>query len=208
MKLYKNTLIISIFVLIICVLLSVYFEFYTEERTQLISFSINYSVGIACSVVVVIITTYLQFKFEQRKILSSVLSELRFIFFHSWMVAMSLNSDEETPKTLWKYHYDEIYDVIKKTSSGISQIEWIWFQKKKETNKLNKAIIKLLMDMVKGSDKSEKDCLICLIENPALREAKEIAFSLSKNHEHYTETIESDFNSLQKELKQWKSIKD
>ncbi len=205
MKLYKSTLIISIFVLIICVLLSFYFEFCTK-RTQLISFSINYLVGIACSIVVVIITTYLQFKFEQRKILSSLLSELRFLFFHLLMAAMSLNSDEAVPETLWKYHYDEVYAGIKKTSSEISQIEWIWFPKKNETKKLHTTIIKLLMDMVKSSDKSEKDCLLCLIENPALREAKESALSLSKNHVHYTENIECDFNKIQEELKQWKSI--
>lgn len=91
MKLYKNTLIISIVILVICVLLSVVFNFTCLSEIGFISFISDYMIGTACSIIVVIVTTFLQFKYEQRKTLNSILSDIQFFFFHYLLVVMSLD---------------------------------------------------------------------------------------------------------------------
>lgn len=100
MKLYKNTLIISIVVFVVCVLLSLVFEFTCLSKFNIISFLSDYIIGIACSIVVVIITTFLQFEYEQRKILHSILSDVQFLFFDYLLIVLSLDPAE---KNLIKY---------------------------------------------------------------------------------------------------------
>lgn len=66
MRVYKKTLIVSIVVCFILAVLSVILNFWSDFKW--ISFVVNWCVGIACSIVVVIITTYIQYKAEKYKI--------------------------------------------------------------------------------------------------------------------------------------------
>ena len=121
MKLYKNTIIISIIVFFVCVFLSVIFAFTCISEFQIIKFINDYMIGIACSIIVVIITTFLQFKYEQRKALQTTLSDIRFLLFQFLLVTLSLDSEDDAPDDLWEHHYDEIYNGIRKISSELSE---------------------------------------------------------------------------------------
>ena len=114
LKLYKNTLITSIIVFFICVILSFIFGLTCVAELKIVQIITDYLIGIACSVVVVIITTFLQFKYEQKKLLNSVLSDIQFLLFYYLLVVYSLSPDEETPVKLWEHYYDEIYNGVRK----------------------------------------------------------------------------------------------
>ena len=133
MKLYKNTLIISAIVFVFLIFLSCIFEFTCISDLKVISFLNNYFIGAACSIVVVIITTFIQFKYEQRKALKSVLSDVQFFFFHYLLVIMALDPNEKTTDKQWEYYYGEVYNSVRKISSELSNIEW--FSKKARTKR-------------------------------------------------------------------------
>lgn len=65
MKVYKITLYVSLIVFFILTAISVILNFYKDN--DWVGFAINWCVGITCSIAVVIITTFIQFKVEQRK---------------------------------------------------------------------------------------------------------------------------------------------
>ena len=68
LKLYKRTIVISIWIFLACFILSVILDLF-KSIFGFGKFIENYAIGIACSILVVIITTALQFKAEQRKLL-------------------------------------------------------------------------------------------------------------------------------------------
>lgn len=66
MRVYKKTLTISFFACFILAIISAILNIWNEFKW--ISFAVNWCVGIACSLVVVIITTHIQYKAEKHRI--------------------------------------------------------------------------------------------------------------------------------------------
>ena len=81
MKVYKITLYVSLIVFSILTVLSVALNFWNEN--EWIAFVVNWCVGIACSIVVVIITTLIQFKVEQKKAINKLILIARALIFHN-----------------------------------------------------------------------------------------------------------------------------
>ena len=81
MKVYKITLYVSLIVFAILTVLSVVLNFWNEN--EWIAFVVNWCVGIACSIVVVIITTLIQFKVEQKKAINKLVLIARALIFHN-----------------------------------------------------------------------------------------------------------------------------
>ena len=175
---------------------------------SLISFFLSdYMIGIACSIVVVIITTYLQFKYEQEKTLKSILSNVKFFFFEYLLIVLSLDPDEETPDKLWEYYYDETYNGIKKISSELSNLEWFSKAKSKTSGELQIAVLSIMTDMVKASGRSNREGLSQIIDNPMLRVVKNKAILLADSHEYYKEEIIKNYEQIQEELDNLKTKK-
>ena len=204
MKLYKNTLIISIVILIICVLLSVVFNFTCLSEIRVISFIADYMIGTACSIIVVIVTTFLQFKYEQKKTLNSILSDIQFFLFHYLLVVMSLAPEENTSEKLWEYYYDETYKGIRKISSELSNVEWFSKKKIKITANLQKSILNMMIDIVKLTDRKDKKSMLCVIDTPYLTEIKDNAILLASANEYAAGEIVRNFERIQDELKELK----
>ena len=76
LKLYKRTIIVSIWIFIILLTSSVTLKILFPNNDT-ISFLQNYIIGITCSILVVIITTFLQYKSEYEKVMSEFTSVLR-----------------------------------------------------------------------------------------------------------------------------------
>ena len=207
MKLYKNTLIISIIVFLVCIALSVAFEFTCISKFQPVSFLSDYMIGIVCSIIVVIITTFIQFKYEQKKLLNSVLSDVQFFFFHYLLIVMSLYPNEETSDKLWEYYYDETYGEIRKISSQLLNIEWFSKKKTKIAGNLQKAALHIMMEIAKCSGKTKKDSLLCVLDTSWLNEIKDNALLLAESNEHLVNEITNNYERVQLELKNLKYSK-
>ena len=91
MKVYKITLYVSLIVFAILTVLSVVLNFWNEN--EWIAFVVNWCVGIACSIVVVIITTLIQFKVEQKKAINKLVLIARALIFHNELFG-SINASD------------------------------------------------------------------------------------------------------------------
>lgn len=204
MKLYKNTLIISIIVFCVCIALSIVFEFTCISKFQVVSLLSDYMIGIACSIIVVIITTFLQFKYEQRKLLNSILSDVQFFFFDYLLIVISLDPSEETPDKLWEYYYDKIYNGIRNISSQLLNIEWLTKKKTITAGNLEKAVLHVMMDIAKCSGKTKKDSLISVLDQTWLNEIKDNSLALAESNQYAVKQITNNYDRLHKKLKELK----
>lgn len=203
-KLYKNTLIISIIVFCVCIALSIVFEFTCISKFQVVSFLSDYMIGIACSIIVVIITTFLQFKYEQRKLLNSILSDVQFFFFDYLLIVISLDPSEETPDKLWEYYYDKIYNGIRNISSQLLNIEWLTKKKTITAGNLEKAVLHVMMDIAKCSGKTKKDGLISVLDQTWLNEIKDNSLALAESNQYAVKQITNNYDRLHEKLKELK----
>ena len=91
MKVYKITLYVSLIVFAVLTVLSVVLNFWNDN--EWIAFIVNWCVGISCSIVVVIITTLIQFKVEQKKAINKLILIARALIFHNEFFGSIFASD-------------------------------------------------------------------------------------------------------------------
>ena len=68
-------------------------NFFNLPNRNWISFFINWSVGIGCSTVVVIVTTLIQYRIEQDRLINKCADCLRGLFFHNSLFGSTFNGD-------------------------------------------------------------------------------------------------------------------
>ena len=93
MKVYKTTLIISVSIFLFLAITSTVLNFFNLPNRNWISFFINWSVGIGCSTVVVIVTTLIQYRIEQDRLINKCADCLRGLFFHNSFFGSLFNDD-------------------------------------------------------------------------------------------------------------------
>lgn len=93
MKVFKRTLIISVIIFFLLAIISILLNFFNSSDRYWISFFINWSVGIGCSTVVVIVTTLIQYRIEQDRLINKCANCLRELFFHNSFFGSLFNDD-------------------------------------------------------------------------------------------------------------------
>jgi len=93
MKVFKTTLIISVIIFFLLAIISIFLNFFNSSDRYWISFFINWSVGIGCSTVVVIVTTLIQYRIEQDRLINKCADCLRGLFFHNSFFGSLFNDD-------------------------------------------------------------------------------------------------------------------
>ena len=93
MKVFKRTLIISVIIFFLLAIISILLNFFNSSDRYWISFFINWSVGIGCSTVVVIVTTLIQYRIEQDRLINKCADCLRGLFFHNSFFGSLFNDD-------------------------------------------------------------------------------------------------------------------
>ena len=93
MKVFKTTLIISVIIFFLLAIISILLNFFNSSDRYWISFFINWSVGIGCSTVVVIVTTLIQYRIEQDRLINKCVDCLRGLFFHNSFFGSLFNDD-------------------------------------------------------------------------------------------------------------------
>lgn len=157
MKVYKITFYISLAIFLFFAILSVIFNF--EINNGWSSFVVNWCVGIACSAVIVVVTTTIQFKVEQKKAINKLVLIAESLIFYNQLYGRILVSDvprnADTNKELniiesnWR---DSLEDDMKKARSVLMDLEF--FAKKQALLKM----IKLSnLFVIAQFDKSEND---------------------------------------------------
>jgi len=93
MKVFKTTLIISVIIFFLLAIISIFLNFFNSSDRYWFSFFINWSVGIGCSTVVVIVTTLIQYRIEQDRLINKCADCLRGLFFHNSFFGSLFNDD-------------------------------------------------------------------------------------------------------------------
>ena len=157
MKVYKITLYVSLIVFAILTVFSVVLNFWNDN--EWIAFVVNWCVGIACSIVVVIITTLIQFKVEQKKAINKLVLIARALIFHNELFG-SIFASGVVRNTNTVTDLDEIEDNwrnslkedMEKASTVLMELEFFF---------KNPALIKMLKlsnsFKISQFDKSEKN---------------------------------------------------
>ena len=157
MKVYKITLYVSLIVFAILTVLSVVLNFWNDN--EWIAFVVNWCVGIACSIVVVIITTLIQFKVEQKKAINKLVLIARALIFHNELFGSILASgvvrntntvtDLDEIENNWR---NSLKEDMEKASTVLMELEFFF---------KNPALIKMLKlsnsFKISQFDKSEKN---------------------------------------------------
>ena len=146
----------------------------------------------------VIITTFIQFKYEQRKALKSVLSDVQFFFFHYLLVIMALDPNERTSDKQWEYYYSEVYNGVRKISSELSNIEWFSKKAKTTTGNLQEAVLNVMINIAKKTDKSNR--ILRTVNTSWLEKIKNNAIVLVNGEEYYAKEIAENYEKIQREL--------
>ena len=158
MKIYKLTLWISIIIFSILFTLSSVLYFWNDF--EIISFIIDWCVGVACSILVVIITTLIQFKVEQKRIIKHFGSNVRNLLFlndlRGDIFTEPIEELEENEKFIQSQEqrwFEGIDENIKKIANNCLEIEFFFKSKKMIT--LHKRCLQIRLNLVKEKNKKE-----------------------------------------------------
>ena len=137
LKLYKTTIIASTFAALISCTLSIVCEFFSFSHALLLQ---NYAVGISCSLIVVIITTVLQYLHEHKKVYNTYCNSLqRLLSVLSTVFHIGESFDDKTYDYLF-----EIVDTALNTFEKNNQ-HLLWFSRKKQ--KLQETVLKCFLPL-------------------------------------------------------------
>lgn len=163
LKLYKRTIIVSIWIFIIFLMFSIILKI-LYSNSDIISFVQNYIIGITCSILVVIITTFLQYKSEHERVMSEFVSTLRRLILN---LSVALSYQEENVEERF---CREIIEKIKSDCDKLNQLNQTFcsFSKKfrQKHIELVKIIIKLYIPLLSNQNALYYDMIIEKIDYP------------------------------------------
>ena len=163
LKLYKRTIIVSIWIFVILLTSSVILKILFPNNDT-ISFLQNYIIGITCSILVVIITTFLQYKSEYEKVMSAFTSVLRQSILN---LTVALSYQE---KNVEEKFCRRIIEKIKDDFGKFNQLNqsFCCFSKKNHQKymELAKIILKLYIPLIVDSEKTYYDMVKEKIDYP------------------------------------------
>lgn len=149
MKVYKRTIYISLLITTLLAICSVCLNSYDNRWAN---FTVNWCVGVDCSLIVVILTTFIQFKAEQKQAIKELGSCVSRLLFHNQIygVIFEESTDESmSPEQIAKYE-NEWYEALNADAKQINDIMGkLEFFNNKKIVILFKRIISLRIDLVK-----------------------------------------------------------
>lgn len=175
LKLYIKTIIVCVVGTLLSVIISVYLESSTSQIGPLLQ---NYAVGLACSLVVVILTTLLQYLHEINRLTNEIMFNIKWIFLCRFLFVLSLCSNEERGVKLF---YDEMDKEISEATDKISQIDFFSKRKNHIYMELSKRLLSLRAEELKYINSPKEIIIEKIILCDEFSEIKKLVFSLTKD---------------------------
>lgn len=163
LKLYKRTIIISIVVTVIFVTISIICESKLFPYRAVVQ---NYAIGIACSLMVVIITTTLQYLHEHNKVFSDYKAGLRKLIFHLQFSFFEEEPDEKRSDSYYDLVYDNLGEAFKMFRKNEHELIWFSAYKKSQQEEITKHAGLIWIDYIRGDRREHKIALQNLINHP------------------------------------------
>lgn len=164
LKLYKKTFIacisMALFTFVVAIACKVIGVYWAPETFDFLS---NFMIGICCSSLVVILTTYLQIKAEFSRLNSQFSSRIRFLAFRFSLCEIEPDEGETPSERYYAYITDELDKSFDEISESCSQL--CFFKKEKDdllTN-IHRSVIKCKINAVMGDFPTQKERLASFI---------------------------------------------
>ena len=174
--LYKRTIIASSLIAILSVIGSVICEVISFAHSLLLQ---NFMVGIACSLLVVIITTVLQYNHEHSRVFAAYTSSLRKLILHLSFVYPDFE-DLYEENTYGKF-YNELDQSFEALVNWDKQLNWFSIDKKKKQEKIRTLYTKMWIDFTKGFCNSKGAAVLALIRHSNYLQLVEAAKDILNN---------------------------
>ena len=159
--LYKRTIIASSVIAIVSVLGAISCEMIAFSHHVLFQ---NFMVGIACSLLVVIITTILQYNHEHRRVFSDYAASLRKLILHLTLVYPDLEDMHEEDTYSKLYHeFDQSFESL---VNWDKQLDWFSIDKKRKQEKIRALYVIMWIDFTKGFCKTKESAVLALVHHP------------------------------------------
>lgn len=159
--LYKRTIFASSVIAVLSVFGAIICEMIVFPHNLLIQ---NFMVGIACSLMVVIITTILQYNHEHRRVFSDYASSLRKLILHLSFVYPDLEDMHE--EKAYNKFYHELDQSFEALVNWDKQLDWFSVDKKKKQEKTRSLYTKMWVDFTKGFCESKESAVLSLALHP------------------------------------------
>ena len=193
----------------ICILLSVLFSLPSISDNAAITLLKDYISGISCSLLVVLVTTYLQFRHEQNCKLASLLAKLRFFFFDYLDMVGVLDPYEKTHPQLWSFYHDKIEKSVDEILTDTVEIEWFSKKKSEQIAKLQKQMLGIKITITKLHGKTNEKILETIIELPEIKEIKDSTMLIAEadSYSYIRTEVTKDYEEAKKLIEMYQAIR-
>lgn len=163
LKLYKTTIVASTFTAFFACIISIMCECIQFPHALLVQ---NYAVGISCSLVVVIITTVLQYSHEHKRVFDAYCSSLRDLVFCISIAFPSSEDNEDPSNGFYNYLFEKLDSAFKLFEKNNRDLFWFSKNKKKLQEDVYMCYAHLWIDFERQRFESAKACIEALENHP------------------------------------------
>lgn len=166
LKLYRRILCYSVAVALIALILSILFEFAISNYLyDILKYVSNVMIGIFCSTLVVILTTYLQYKAEQSNLLRLLSTKTRKLVFKYSLAEYEPEENENVSEHYFSKQIDELSVSLKDVNDITTELCFCRKKYNEQLEEIIRSILKCRIIAHSDVDLSPKEALSDLIKN-------------------------------------------
>ena len=159
LKLYKRTIIATVIVAVLSLAVAVLCEVVVFPHCEFVQ---NFAMGLLCSLIVVIVTTLLQYFYEQKRVLADYSRALRWLVFRIGLVFGGIDN-------IGDEFFEEIHSELKYAFNqlGRHNSELIWFSpaKRVQQENIHKQYAKIWIDFITPFPPAYREAISAIVRH-------------------------------------------
>ena len=151
---------VCLWLFVICVIISIILEFDCFSCLSLLQ---QFSIGAACSFIVVVVSTYAQYKVEFNKAFSNYIFAT-----YRLLSALSLYQEETTSKSLIEHAYNELESKFEDFRKSESEVIYFTKRNNQKFSDKNAILHRIYIDFSKGQFDSHEKAVNLVVDKDRL----------------------------------------
>ena len=181
LKLYKRTILICTAIMWTSFVASLLLELFGSNILHR-QFAINCLLGIACSSFIVIVTTYLQYSAEHKRIVEEISKQLRELFFRISLLKLSFEDNQiEYESSYWDDKFEGLSQQFDKINHLFSDFCCLDIREKRKFNELYRKMALVWANFEKSRFNSHTTAIENVLNCSVLCEAIDAVIAFSKD---------------------------
>ncbi len=146
----------------VCIIVALTLEFVKFSHSHLLQ---DFSVGAACSFIVVILTTYVQYKVEFKRLFFDYISATSRLIF---TLSMLSDFEEEIPERIIENHFNHLEKDFEKFRNAESALVYFTNRETERRFQHNKELNKLYLHFTKSQFESHKNAVMAAYDRDSI----------------------------------------